>query len=128
MMLIGVVEALVEVKALRLGNAIPGGVYMKMYAKTSNFNEVIQLFRGTAPAPGAMMTFIVAVKCQTGIDLYIEGSPKDDSISGQKLRPYMLKSGFASSLHGTSEEVAELGELAAFSVKVTWRSYKKLNR
>ncbi|CAL4891473.1 unnamed protein product [Urochloa decumbens] len=126
MVLINAVEARVEVTVLRLGSARPSSVNMKLYAKTSGFNEVIQLFRGTAPEPGVRMSFAVAVERHSGFDLYIEGSPKDDPILGQKLRPYQWwECGFASGYHGTSEEVAELGELAAFSVKVTWRSYMK---
>ncbi|CAL4891484.1 unnamed protein product [Urochloa decumbens] len=126
MVLINAVEARVEITVLRLGSDSPGSVDMKLYAKTSGFSEVIQLFRGATPEPGVMMSFAVAVERHSGFDLYIEGSPKDDPILGQKLRPYQWwECGFASGYHGTSEEVAELGELAAFSVKVTWRSYMK---
>lgn len=126
MALVNAVEAKVEVTVFRLGSASPGSVNMKLYAKTSGFSEVIQLFRGPAPKPGDMMSFAVAVERRSGFDLYIEGSPRDDLMLGQKVRPYLWwECGFASAYHGTNEEVAELGELAAFSVKVTWRSYEK---
>nr|CAB3464971.1 unnamed protein product [Digitaria exilis] len=118
MVLVNAVEAKVEVTVLRLGSASPGSVNMKLYAKTSGFSEVIQLFRGTAPEPGDMMSFAVAVERHSGFDLYIEGSPRDDLMLDQKVRPYLCwECGFASAYHGTSEEVALLGELAAFSVK-----------
>ncbi|CAN6361434.1 unnamed protein product [Urochloa humidicola] len=125
MVLINAVEARVEVKVLRLG-AIDGGVNMRLLAKTSGFSEVIQLFRGAAPEPGDVMSFVIAVETHSGFDLYIEGFPRDKHTVGQKPVPYSWwKCGFASSYHRTDEEVAELGEFATVSVKVTWKSYLK---
>ncbi|CAN6343467.1 unnamed protein product [Urochloa humidicola] len=129
MVLINAVEARVEVKVLRLG-AIDGGVNMRLLAKASGFSEVIRLFRGPAPKPGDMMSFAIAVETHSGFDLYIEGFPRDKHTVGRKPVPYSSwKCGFASSYHRTDEEVAELGEFASVSVKVTWKSYfKKTSR
>ncbi|RLN00801.1 hypothetical protein C2845_PM06G32020 [Panicum miliaceum] len=125
MVVMNAVEARVEVTVLRLG-AIPGGVNMKLYTKTSGFTEVIRLFQGAAPEPGVMMSFAVAVERHSGFDLYIEGSPRVDPVLGQELRPYSWwQCSVASSYHGMTEKVAELGDFAEFSVKITWRSYMK---
>ncbi|CAL5092841.1 unnamed protein product [Urochloa decumbens] len=125
MVLMNAVEARVEVKVLHLG-AIDGGVNMRLLAKTSGFSEVIRLFRGAAPKPGFMMSFAIAVERRSGFDLYIEGFPGDDPATGQKPVTYSCwKCGFASSYHRMDEEVAELGEFASVSVKVTWKSYTK---
>ncbi|WVZ90888.1 hypothetical protein U9M48_037143 [Paspalum notatum var. saurae] len=120
------VEAQVEVTVLRLG-VIPGGVNMKLYAKNSSFAEVIRLFQGVPPKPGDMMSFTVAVERHDGLRLYIESSPRGyRPIPGKKLQPYQCwQCVFASGYHGMSEKVVELGEFAAFSVRVTWRSYEK---
>lgn len=115
--MINAVEALVEVTALRLDN-IPGGVNMKLFAKTSGFNDIIPLFQGVAPEPGGMMRFAVGVERHNRLDLYIEGPQSNDAT-------LCWQHGFYSGYHGTNEEVADLGVLAAFSVKVTWRSYSK---
>lgn len=116
--MINAVEALVEVTVLRL-STIPGGVNMKLYAKTSGFNDVIPLFQGIAPEPGVTMKFAVGVERHNRLDLYIEGSRSDDA-------SLCWQCGFFSGYHGTNEEVAELGVFAAFSVKVTWsRTAKK---
>jgi len=113
------VEALVEVTALRLDTIPGGGVNMKLYAKTSGFNDVIPLFQGIAPEPGGMMRFAVGVVRHNRLDLYIEGSRSHDATT------LCWQCGFFSGYHGTNEEVADLGVSAAFSVKVTWRSYRK---
>ncbi|OEL20052.1 hypothetical protein BAE44_0018929 [Dichanthelium oligosanthes] len=122
------VEAQVEVKVLRLG-AIAGGINMKLHAKTSGFDEVIRLFRGAAPEPGSMMTFVVAVDRHNKLDLYIEASSRDDSFVVKEEKKPMSYSwrqySFRSGYHGTDEEVAELGEFAEVSVKVIWRSHIK---
>lgn len=118
--MINAVEALVEVTALCL-DAIPGGVNMKLFAKTSGFNDVIPLFQGIAPEPGVMMRFTVGVERHNRLDLYIKGSRSDDAAT------LCWQCGFFSGYHGTNEEVADLGVFAAFSVKVTWRSYNKKN-
>jgi len=127
MVLMNAVEARVEVKVLRLG-AIDGGVNLRLLAKTSGFSEVIRLFRGAAPKLGIMMSFAIAVKRHSGIDLYIEGFPGEDPTIGQKVVPTNArwKYSFVTSYHRTDEVVAELGEFASVSVKVTWKSYRKL--
>ncbi|CAN6356643.1 unnamed protein product [Urochloa humidicola] len=126
MVLVNVVEARVEVKVLRLG-AIDGGVNMRLLAKTSGFTEVIRLFRGAAPKPGSTMCFAIAVERRSGFDLYIEGFPGDNHTIGQKPVPYSWwKCGFASSYHRMYEEVADLGEFVSVSVKVTWKTYRKI--
>ncbi|CAD6267309.1 unnamed protein product [Miscanthus lutarioriparius] len=77
--MINAVEALVEVTALRL-DTIPGGVNMKLYAKTSGFNDVIPLFQGIAPEPGGgMMRFAVGVERHNRLDLCVGGSRSDDA-------------------------------------------------
>ncbi|WVZ90886.1 hypothetical protein U9M48_037142 [Paspalum notatum var. saurae] len=126
MAMINAVEARIELTVLRLG-VIPGGVNMKLYAKNSSFGEVIRLFQGVPPKPGNMMSFAVAVERHNSLDLYIESHPRGNRPTpGKKLRPYQCwQCGFASGYHGMSEKVAELGEFAAFSVKVTWSSYNK---
>lgn len=75
-----------------------------------------------------MMSFAIAVKRYSGFDLYIEGFPGEDPTVGQKLvqTNAWWKCGFASSYHRTDEVVAELWEFASVSVKVTWKSYRKL--
>jgi len=122
--LINAVEARVEVKVLRLG-AIAGGVNMKLLAKTSGFDEVIRLFRGAAPEPHSIMTFVVAVERRNNLDLYIEAAPRDDPFVGKEKsmscswQVYSFQPGF----HGTDEEEVKLGEFAELSLKVIWKSY-----
>lgn len=116
--MINAVEALVEVTVLHLDTIIPGGVNMKLFAKTSGFNDIIPLFQGVAPEPGGMMRFAVGVERHNRLDLYIEGSRSDDAT-------LCWHCGFYSGYHGTNKEVADLGVFASFSVKVTWRSYSK---
>ena len=116
--IINAVEALVEVTVLHLDTIIPGGVNMKLFAKTSGFNDIIPLFQGVAPEPSGMMRFAVGVERHNRLDLYVEGSRSDDAT-------LCWHCGFYSGYHGTNEEVADLGVFAAFSVKVTWRSYSK---
>ncbi|TVU49580.1 hypothetical protein EJB05_00894 [Eragrostis curvula] len=117
--LINAVEARVDVEVLHLG-AYPHGISLKVYAKISGFDEVIRLLRGAAPDPGsAAMSFVVAAERRGGFDLYIEvASP----ILGQKQN---WQRGFLSAYHGTAEEVAELGDFATVSVKITWKTYEK---
>ncbi|CAL4898456.1 unnamed protein product [Urochloa decumbens] len=124
--LINAVEARIDIKVLRLG-AIASGVNLKVYAKTSGFREVIRLFEGAAPKPGATRCFVVAVETRNYLDLYIEGSPGDNSVLGQKeqaLRSWW-KCSFGSGYHCMDEQVAELGDFGEISVKVNWKSYRK---
>jgi len=124
MMLINAVEARVELKVLHLG-AIAGGVNMKLLAKTSGFDEVIRLFRGAAPEPHSIMTFVVAAERRKNLDLYIEAAPRDDPFVGKEKsmscswQVYSFQPGF----HGTDEEEVKLGEFAELSLKVIWKSY-----
>ncbi|TVU49576.1 hypothetical protein EJB05_00889 [Eragrostis curvula] len=121
--LINAVEARVDVEVLRLG-AYPDGINLKVYAKTSGFDEVIRLFRGAAPDPGsAAMSFVVVAERRGGFDLYIEAA---SPILGQKPKQFSWwQRGFLSAYHETVEEVATLGEFATVSVKITWRTYRK---
>ncbi|TVU49584.1 hypothetical protein EJB05_00898 [Eragrostis curvula] len=121
--LMNAVEARVDVEVLRLG-AYPDGINLKVYAKTSGFNEVIRLFHGAAPDPGsAAMSFVVAAERRGGFDLYIEAA---SPILGQKPKQLSRwQRRFLSAYHGTEEEVAKLGEFATVSVKITWRTYRK---
>ncbi|CAN6356645.1 unnamed protein product [Urochloa humidicola] len=127
MVLMNAVEARVEVKVIRLG-AIDGGVNLCLHAKTSGFHEVIRLFRGAAPEPGFIWTFVVAVERRNNLDLYIEAAPRDYPFVGKEKKPmpcswlYSFKSG--SGYHGTDECEAKLGEFAELSVKVIWKSYR----
>nr|CAB3462428.1 unnamed protein product [Digitaria exilis] len=126
MVLMNAVEVRVEVKVLSVG-AIAGGVHMKVHAKTSGFDEVIQLFRGAAPEPGSNMTFVVAVERHKNLDLYIKAAPGDDPFVGMEKKPMSCswqQYSFAPGYHGTDEREAELGEFALVSVKVTWKSYR----
>lgn len=129
MMLINAVEARVEVKVLRLG-AIAGGVNMKLLAKTSGFDEVIRLFRGAAPEPQSMMTFVVAVERCNNLDLYIEAAPRDDPFvgKGKSMSCSWLEYSFWPGFHGTDEEEVKLGEIAELSLKVIWKSYRYADR
>ncbi|KAJ1265970.1 hypothetical protein BS78_08G115000 [Paspalum vaginatum] len=128
--LINAIEARIDVKILRLG-AIAGGVNLKVFAKTSGFREVIRLFQGAAPEPGAVMSFVVGVEVYNYLDLYIEASPSptDSPIHGQKEKKPVPRSwwccGYGSALHSVDEDVAELGEFAAVSIKIDWKTYYK---
>uniref|UniRef100_A0A0A9DY41 DUF6598 domain-containing protein n=1 Tax=Arundo donax TaxID=35708 RepID=A0A0A9DY41_ARUDO len=123
LVLMNAVEARVNIEVLHVG-AI--GVDMKLCAKTSGFSEVIQLFRGAAPEPGCVMSFVVAVVRYSDLDLYIEGSPKNDHVLGQEPLPVSWwQCSVGSGYHGTDEEVAKLDEFATFSVKVTWKFHLK---
>ena len=125
--LINAVEARIDVEVPRLG-AIASGINLKVYAKTSGFKEVIGLFEDAAPKPGAVMSFVVAVETHNYLDPYIEGSPRDNPVLGQKenqvLRSWW-KCSFGSSYHCMDEEVAELGDFGELSVKINWKSYRK---
>ncbi|RLN28500.1 uncharacterized protein C2845_PM05G13930 [Panicum miliaceum] len=119
MMLINAVEARVELKVLRLG-AIAGGVNMKLLAKTSGFDEVIRLFRGAAPEPHSMMTFVVASERRNNLDLYIEAAPRDDPFVGKKsMSCSWQECSFRPGFRGTDEEEVKLGEFAELSLKDT---------
>ncbi|TVU49577.1 hypothetical protein EJB05_00890, partial [Eragrostis curvula] len=120
LVLINALEACIEVKILSLG-ATPGGIDLKLCAKSSGFKEVIRLFQGAAPDPGETMSFIVAAEKRKGFDLYIEGSARDD----QKLLPLSWTRSFMPGYHAMNENVAKLGEFATVSVKVTWRTHMK---
>ncbi|CAN6343465.1 unnamed protein product [Urochloa humidicola] len=125
--LINAVEARIDVEVLRLG-AIASGVNLKVYAKTSGFREVIRLFEGAAPKPGDdVMCFVVAVETHNYLDLYIEGSPGDNPVVGQKEQALRSrwKCSFGSGYHCMDEQVAELGDFGEVSVKVNWKSYRK---
>ncbi|WVZ90909.1 hypothetical protein U9M48_037163 [Paspalum notatum var. saurae] len=112
--LLNAIEARIDVKILRLG-AIAGSVNLKVLAKTSGFREVIRLFQGAAPEPGAVMSFVVGVELYNYLDLYIEVSPSptDSLIHGQKEKKPVPRSwwccGYGSALHSVDEDVAELG-------------------
>ncbi|TVU49581.1 hypothetical protein EJB05_00895, partial [Eragrostis curvula] len=56
LVLINALEACIEVKILSLG-ATPGGIDLKLCAKSSGFKEVIRLFQGAAPDPGETSSF-----------------------------------------------------------------------
>jgi hypothetical protein len=87
---------------------------------------VIRLFHGAAPKLGFMTSFAIAVERYSDFDLYIKGYPRDHPNVDQKLVPCSRwQCSFASGYHGTDEEVAELGDFGALSVKVTWRSHRK---
>jgi len=124
MKLINAVEARVEVKVLHLG-AIVGGINMKLLAKTAGFDEVIRLFRGVAPEPHSIMTFVVAAERRKNFDLYIEAAPRDNPFVGKEKsmscswRVYSFQPVF----HGTDEEEVKLGEFSELSLKVIWKSY-----
>ncbi|XP_012700489.1 uncharacterized protein LOC101765380 [Setaria italica] len=125
--LINAVEARIDVEVLRLGD-IASGINLKVYAKTSGFREVIRLFEDAAPKPGAVMSFVVAVETHNYLDLYIEGSPGNNPVLGQKeeqVSRSWWKCSFGSSYHCMEEEVAELGNFGEVSVKVNWKSYTK---
>lgn len=125
--LFGAVEARVSIKVLT--RAPTSGMDLKLYARTSGFGDVIRLYRGALPPVDVKMNFAVAVKMQGYLDLYMEGSWKDDSVVPPKL---LLCSSwersFQSSYHGTSDDVVKLGDFAVISVNVTWRSYLKKGR
>ncbi|KAK8458224.1 hypothetical protein SEVIR_3G339820v4 [Setaria viridis] len=125
--LVNAVEARIDVEVLRLGD-IASGINLKVYAKTSGFREVIRLFEDAAPKPGAVMSFVVAVETYNYLDLYIEGSPGNNPVLGQKeeqVSRSWWKCSFGSSYHCMEEEVAELGNFGEVSVKVNWKSYRK---
>ncbi|CAD6267326.1 unnamed protein product [Miscanthus lutarioriparius] len=125
LVLMNAVEARVEVTVLRSA-AIDDVVNMKLLAKTSGFSEVIRLFRGVAPKLGFMTSFVIAVERHSDFDLYIKGYPRDHPNVDQKLVPCSRwQCSFASGYHGADDEVAELGDFGAVSIKVTWRSHRK---
>lgn len=123
--LINAVEARIDVEVLRLGAS---DINLKVYAKTSGFREVIRLFQDTAPKPGAVMTFVVAVERRNSLDLYIEGSPGDNPVPGQAEKQALCswwKCSFGSGYHCMEKEVADLDIFGEVSVKVNWKSYRK---
>ncbi|CAN6338699.1 unnamed protein product [Urochloa humidicola] len=120
--LINAVEARVNVKVLYMP---PNGIHLKLCAKTSGLSNVIRLFQGTASELGFLTSFVVAVEIHSYLELYIEGSERDDSVLGQKPVLYEWRQRFDSCFHGTKELEVKLGEFAAVSVKITWTSYIK---
>lgn len=125
LVLMNAVEARIEVTVLSLG-AIYRSVNMKLLAKTSGFSEVIRLFHGVAPKLGFMTSFVIAVERHSDFDLYIKVYPRNHPNVDQKLVPCSRwQCSFASGYRGTDEEVADLGDFGAVSVKVTWRSHRK---
>lgn len=123
LILMNAVEAQVEVIVLRCA-AVDDVVNMKVLAKTSGFSEVIRLFHGVAPKLGFMTSFVIAVE-RHNEDLYIKGYQRDHPSADQKMPCAWWQCSFASGYHGTDEEVADLGDFGAVSVKVTWRSHRK---
>ncbi|OEL19463.1 hypothetical protein BAE44_0019518, partial [Dichanthelium oligosanthes] len=122
-------SARIDVEVLRLG-AIASGINLKVYAKTSGFSDVIRLFQDAAPRPGVVISFVVAVETHNYLDLYIEGSRRDnDPVLGRMEKKPVPRSwsncSFGSGYHCMDREIAELGEFAVVSVNVNWKSYRK---
>lgn len=83
LVLINAMEARVDIKVIR----VPAhGINLKLLAKTSGFSNVIWLFRGTVMEVGFSASFAVAVEEYNYLDLYIEGSQRDDLTPAQKMR------------------------------------------
>ncbi|GJN35270.1 hypothetical protein PR202_gb24022 [Eleusine coracana subsp. coracana] len=121
--LINAMEARVDIEVLRVPTH---GVDLKVYAKTSGFSDVIRLFRGTVSQVGLKKSFAVGVEMCNDLDLFIDGYLIGNSVLDQKLqRGSWWRCSFGSRYHGTVELVAELGDFAAVSVKVTWKTYEK---
>ncbi|CAL4898451.1 unnamed protein product [Urochloa decumbens] len=121
LVLINAMEARVDIKVIR----VPAhGVNLKLLAKTSGFSNVIRLFGGTVLEVGFSESFAVAVENSNYLDLYIEGSQRDDLTPVQKTRYAKWQCSFESCYHRVEDQVVELGDFAAVSVKITWKSYK----
>jgi hypothetical protein len=127
--LLNAVEARVTIGVCRVPSH---GIDVRFYAKTSGFSDIIRLFQGAASEVGFKRSFAVAVGRHSSLDLYIEGSPRDDHdhhALGQKSPPRgSWQQSFRSGFHGTAELQAELGDFAEISVRVTWKTYKKVSR
>ncbi|RCV19172.1 hypothetical protein SETIT_3G362900v2 [Setaria italica] len=123
LVLINAMEARVDIEVIR----VPAhGINLKLLAKTSGFSNVIRLFRGTVMEVGFSASFAVAVEKHNYLDLYIEGSQRDDLTPAQKTRRNeWWQCGFGSRYHGVEDLVAELGDFAAVSVKISFKSYEK---
>ncbi|CAL4898429.1 unnamed protein product [Urochloa decumbens] len=121
LVLINAMEARVDIKVIR----VPAhGVNLKLLAKTSGFSNVIRLFGGTVLEVGFSESFAVAVENSNYLDLYIEGSQRDDLTPVQKTRYAKWQCSFESCYHRVEDQVVELGDFAAVSVKITWKSYE----
>jgi hypothetical protein len=118
--LLNAVEARVTIGVCRVPSH---GANLKFYAKTSGFSDIIRLFQGAASEVGFKRTFSVAVARHSSLDLYIKGSPRDDHdhhALGQKSPPReSWQQSFRSGMHGTEESLAEFGDFAETSVRVT---------
>lgn len=123
LVLINAVEARVDINVIR----VPvHGINLKLLAKTSGFSNVIRLFQGTVLEVGISASFAVAVGRRNFLDLCIEGSQRDDDSPVQKTQQYECwQCSFGSRYHGVEDLVAELGDFAAVSVKISWTSYEK---
>ncbi|KAF8667514.1 hypothetical protein HU200_052709 [Digitaria exilis] len=123
LVLINAVEARVDINVIR----VPArGINLKLLAKTSGFSNVIRLFQGTVLEVGISASFAVAVGSRNFLDLCIEGSQRDDVSPVQKTQQYECwQCSFGSRYHGVEDLVAELGDFAAVSVKISWTSYEK---
>ncbi|CAN6356646.1 unnamed protein product [Urochloa humidicola] len=122
LVLINAMEARVDFEVIR----VPAhGTNLKLLAKTSGFSNVIRLFGGTVLEVGFSESFAVAVEIGNYLDLYIEGSQRDDLTPVQKTQYAKWQCSFGSCYHRVVDQVVELGDFAAVSVKITWKSYEK---
>jgi hypothetical protein len=115
--LVNAVQATVDVEILR---APVCGFDLKLYAKTSGFNDVIRLFEG-ATESGCRMSSVVAVEWCSHLDLCIRGSSVDNGLS-QNLHYEEWKCRFYACYHGTVSEDVNFFDFATISVKVTWKA------
>ncbi|CAN6338696.1 unnamed protein product [Urochloa humidicola] len=123
LVLINAMEARVNIEVIRVP---ANGVNLKLLAKTSGFSNVIRLFGGTVLEVGFSESFAVAVEKRNYLDLYIEGSQRGDDLTPvQKTRYAKWQRSFGSCYHRVEDQVVELGDFAAVSVKITWKSYEK---
>ncbi|CAM0153272.1 unnamed protein product [Urochloa decumbens] len=116
--LVNAVQATVDVEILRSPVC---GFDLKLYAKTSGFNDVIRLFEGATEA-GCRLSSVVAVVRRSHLDLCIRGSSVDNGLS-QNLPYEEWKCRFHdASYHGTVSEKVDLFDSVTISVKVTWKA------
>ncbi|CAL5078848.1 unnamed protein product [Urochloa decumbens] len=116
--LVNAVQATVDVEILRSPVC---GFDLKLYAKTSGFNDVIRLFEGATEA-GCRLSSVVAVVWRSHLDLCIRGSSVDNGLS-QNLPYEEWKCRFHdASYHGTVSEKVDLFDSVTISVKVTWKA------
>lgn len=122
LVLINAVEARADIKVIR----VPArGINLKVLAKTSGFSNVIRLFQGTVLEVGFSASFVVAVERRNFLDLCIEGSQRDDVAPLQETQQYVgWQCSFGSCYHEVEDLVAELGDFATVSVKISWKSYE----